>query len=140
MHISILAFFNRIINLIRLARASHGIDFLIGFEIEVFLLKETDPPTPVNDYSHSDERASIAGTIEAKVLAEIASTLESQGIDLIAYHSEIPPGQYEFIPGPLPPLEACDALYITRQTVLNVCAKNGIHATFAPKVIGDHGM
>lgn len=39
--------------------------------------------------------------------------------------------------GPLPPLEAADALVHTRQIVHNVAAKHNIHATFAPRVFKD---
>ena len=42
--------------------------------------------------------------------------------------------QFEVVGGPLPPLEAADALIYTRETVYNVACKHGLHATFAPRV------
>ena len=43
-------------------------------------------------------------------------------------------GQYEVVTGPLPPLEAADAVVFTRETIFNIAAKYGFHATFAPRV------
>src|SRR5258708_28558031 len=43
-------------------------------------------------------------------------------------------GQYEIITGPLPPLEAADAVVFTRETIINIAAKHGLHATFSPRV------
>jgi hypothetical protein len=42
--------------------------------------------------------------------------------------------QYEIITGPLPPLEAADAVVFTRETIINIAAKHGLHATFSPRV------
>ena len=42
--------------------------------------------------------------------------------------------QYEIIAGPLPPLEAADAVVFTRETIINIAAKHGLHATFSPRV------
>jgi glutamine synthetase len=50
------------------------------------------------------------------------------------YHSEAAPGQYEVVTGPLPPLEAADALIHTRETIVNVANKYGFRATLAPRV------
>ena len=46
-------------------------------------------------------------------------------------------GQYEVITGPLPPLEAADAAVFTHETIINVAAKYGLRATFAPRVYTD---
>ena len=42
--------------------------------------------------------------------------------------------QYEIVTGPLPPLQACDALVTTREIILNIAAKHGMRATLAPRV------
>jgi glutamine synthetase len=41
------------------------------------------------------------------------------------------------ITGPLPPLEAADAVVFTRETIVNIAAKYGMRATFAPRVYTD---
>jgi len=53
------------------------------------------------------------------------------------YHSEGAAGQYEVVTGPLPPLEAADAVVFTRETIVNVASKYGLRATFAPRVYSD---
>ncbi|KAF8585596.1 glutamine synthetase/guanido kinase [Ramaria rubella] len=47
--------------------------------------------------------------------------------------SEGADGQYEVVTGPLPPLEAVDALVATREIIFNIAAKHGLHATLSPK-------
>jgi hypothetical protein len=42
--------------------------------------------------------------------------------------------QYEIVTGPLPPLEAADAVVFTRETIINIAAKHKLHATFSPRV------
>ncbi|KAI6012129.1 hypothetical protein PISMIDRAFT_677054 [Pisolithus microcarpus 441] len=39
--------------------------------------------------------------------------------------------------GPLPPLEAADALVHTCETIYNIASKHGMHATFAPRLYTD---
>jgi glutamine synthetase len=43
-------------------------------------------------------------------------------------------GQYEIVTGPLPPLEAADAVVFTHETIINIASKHGLHATFSPRV------
>ena len=47
-------------------------------------------------------------------------------------------GQYEIVTGPLPPLEAADAVVFTRETIINIASKHGLHATFSPRVYADN--
>src|SRR6266849_6566198 len=46
--------------------------------------------------------------------------------------------QYEIVTGPLPPLEAADAVVFTRETIINIEAKHGLHATFSPRVYSNN--
>jgi glutamine synthetase len=75
----------------------------------------------------------MAGTKEATILDEIASSLLASGIQLQLYHAEAGPGQYEVVTGPLPPLEAADALIHTREIIYQTASKHGLRATFAPR-------
>ena len=45
--------------------------------------------------------------------------------------------QYEVVTGPLPPLEAADALVFTRETIYNIANKHGLKATFSPRLHTD---
>lgn len=79
-----------------LARDKAGVEYLIGFESEFVLLKETSPaPVPVGnaglDYAISGRLP--PGSPEAKVLQEIVDALEAAGIEVQKYHAEAAPGQ-----------------------------------------------
>ncbi|KAL5483506.1 hypothetical protein ACEPAI_8738 [Sanghuangporus weigelae] len=113
---------------------AEGVSFLVGFETEVIFLSSIDPLVATNDYGWSESPAICAGTPEARALEEIAEALEEAGIELQMYHAEAAPGQYEIVTGPLPPLEACDALITTREIIMNVSSKHGMRATLAPRV------
>ena len=73
-------------------------------------------------------------------MEEIADALQASGIELLMYHAEAAPGQYEFVTGPLPPLEAADAVVLTRETIYNIAAKHGLRATLAPRLYDDSCM
>jgi glutamine synthetase len=117
-----------------------GVEFLVGFETEFILLKNAKSVEPVNRYAWSIERAFASGTIEAQVLEEIADALVVAGVELQQYHAEAAPGQYEIVTGPLPPLQAADALVHTRNTIYNIASKHGLRATLAPRIFLDSCM
>ncbi|KDQ60454.1 hypothetical protein JAAARDRAFT_191833 [Jaapia argillacea MUCL 33604] len=120
------------------AKQLFGIDFLLGFEIEFILLKSTDPIEAVNYHGWSNSPALPTGAVETMVLEEIADSLDAAGIELQMYHAEAAPGQYEVVTGPLSPLESCDALIFTRETIFNIASKYGLRATLAPRVYNNN--
>jgi len=89
---------------------------------------------PVTYASWSASRALLSGSVAEKCLEDIADALQYGEIELQMYHAEAAPGQYEIVTGPLPPLEAADAVVFTRETIINTAAKHGLHATFSPRV------
>lgn len=109
--------------------------FLVGFETEFILLtiSQSGIKAP-NNHGWSRTAALASGTTELTVLEEIADALTTSGIELQMFHSEAAPGQYEVVTGPLPPLEAADALAHTRETIYNIARKHGMHATLAPRL------
>ncbi|THH13248.1 hypothetical protein EW146_g6942, partial [Bondarzewia mesenterica] len=115
-----------------------GVEFLVGIETEFILLKSTDPIEAVNEHAWSVSSALPSGSVAATCLEEIADGLEEAGIELLMYHAEAAPGQYEVVTGPLPPLEAADALITTRETIFNIAAKHGLRATLAPRVYANN--
>ena len=118
----------------RNAKRNSGVEFLVGFESEFILLKNTNPIEAINDHGWSIAQAFASGTTGAQVLDEIADALVLADIELQQYHSEAAPGQYEIVTGPLPPLQAADALIHTRETIYNIASKHGLRATFAPRI------
>ena len=49
------------------------------------------------------------------------------------FHPESGPGQYEFILGPLPPVQAVDALYQARQCLAIVAERHNLRVTLHPQ-------
>ena len=107
--------------------------FLVGFESEFVLLSSIHPLTPIDTHAFSTAASLRAGSVQSKVLGEIAKAVQEAGIELQLYHGEAAPGQYEVTTGPLPPLEAADALVHTREIIYNVASLHGLRATFMPK-------
>ncbi|KAH0835045.1 hypothetical protein J3R83DRAFT_10782 [Lanmaoa asiatica] len=126
-----------LLRLVKYTAEQLGIQFLVGFETEFVLLKSTNPVIPVNDHQWSTTRGLTTGTVEARVLEEIADVIQQDGIELQMYHTEAAPGQYEVVTGPMSPLEAADALVHTREAVYNIANKHGLRATFAPRLALD---
>ncbi|KAF8908595.1 hypothetical protein CPB84DRAFT_1703615 [Gymnopilus junonius] len=114
------------------------VGFLIGFETEFILLKNTQPIQAVNPHGWCNAPALPSGTPESQVLEEIADALTASNVELQMYHAEAAPGQYEVVTGPLPPLQAVDALIHTRETIFNIASKHGLRATLAPRVFLDN--
>lgn len=71
------------------------------------------------------------------VVEEIATVLENARIALLQFHPESAPGQFEFVTGPLEPLQAVDALLATRNIIYGVAEKHGLKATLIPKPFAD---
>ena len=84
----------------RKAKNELNLSFLIGVESELILLKQTNPTIEaVNNHGYSNSPALPSGSVEAKVLEEIADALNTAGIELQMYHAEAAPGQYEVVTG-----------------------------------------
>ncbi|KAJ6606048.1 hypothetical protein DFH09DRAFT_1119178 [Mycena vulgaris] len=117
------------------ARAVSGVEFLVGFETEFILLTSTSPITTVHNLQgYSNSLALPTDSIAERVLEEIVNALELSGVEVQMYHAEAAPGQYEIATGPLPPLQAVDALVHTRETIYNIASKHGLRATLAPRI------
>ncbi|KAJ7746398.1 hypothetical protein B0H16DRAFT_964506 [Mycena metata] len=114
-------------------KQSTNTEFLVGFESEFILLKSTDPIEPIDVHDFAASTGLLAGAAQTNALQEIADAITASGIVLEMYHAEAAPGQYEVVTGPLTPLEAADALIHTREIIVQIAAKHGLHATFAPR-------
>ncbi|KAF5358289.1 hypothetical protein D9756_001587 [Leucocoprinus leucothites] len=120
-------------DLVQMAKQD-GIEFIVGYENEFTFLLSTDPVTPGNIHQYSDAKGLIPSLRETQCLEEIVNCLIESGVNVETWHCEAGPGQYEIATGPLGPVEATDVLIHTRQTIINVAAKHGLHATFAPRI------
>ncbi|KAG7098495.1 hypothetical protein E1B28_000439 [Marasmius oreades] len=108
-------------------------EFLVGIETEFILLSSTRPVTASNMHQWSASAGFLTGSKEAALLEEIGNAMEASNLSLQMLHSEAAPGQYEVVSGPLDPLEAADQVVFVRELVVNLAAKHGLHATFAPR-------
>ena len=78
----------------RQARDEAGVSFLVGVESEFILLSATRPePLYVNYADWSCSAKTCTGSVETRVLEEIANCLINAGIELQMYHAEAAPGQ-----------------------------------------------
>jgi glutamine synthetase len=118
----------------------NDVSFLIGFELEVVFMTakkfggEHDFGNNPVTRGHSWSNANALRDPELmEVIEEIVALLERSQIELQQFHPESAPGQIEFITGPLPPLEAVDAVTASRNIVYSVAEKHGMKATFIPK-------
>ena len=115
----------------------HRVHFLVGFEIEVTFCKRNPPgsddafdPLDTNHAwaTFSDEQYTTA----MPLIMEIATALQSIGIEVQQIHSEAGAGQYEFVLPPLPPVLAVDTLIQARQCITQVAATHDLRATCHP--------
>ena len=115
----------------------HGIDFLIGFEIEVTFCKRKtegdDPYAPLDTVHAWGTFTDEQHTTSMAMVLNIASTLRSIGIEVEQVHSEAGPGQYEYVLPPMAPLHAVDTLIQARQCIQQMAANKGIRATCHPQ-------
>lgn len=126
---------------VKKAKEDHDAKFLVGFETEVVFLHrvrqgETDGFEPIsNVHAWSTSRSLLNKSM--KILSECVEALEASGIEVLLFHPESAYGQYEIVTGPLSPLESVDALYHTRETIVNIALKYDVRATFYPKPFDD---
>ncbi|KXN82102.1 Protein fluG [Leucoagaricus sp. SymC.cos] len=111
-----------------------GVEFLVGFESEFCFLESTNPVKHANIHQYSDARGLIPSLRESQCLEEIVNSLIDSGVQVETWHCEAGPGQYEISTGPQTPIAGVDTLIHTRETIINIAAKYGLHATFAPRI------
>jgi glutamine synthetase len=117
------------------AKGKHNLDFLVGFEIEFFILEaSTDvlPAGPVKTFPMIFNPASLRNKY-TPIVAEIVLALTKVGILVRQFHTEGGSGMYEISTEPLPPLEAADALIYSQEAIRTICFNHGLHATMHPK-------
>ena len=125
----------RLLEFTESAKAKHDMDFLVGFEIEFFVMDaSTDvlPPGPVKTNSIIFSPASLRNRY-MPIVAEIVSTLTKVGIMVRQFHTEGGSGMFEISTEPLPPLQAADALIYSQEAIRSICHSHGLHATMHPK-------
>ncbi|KAH7146967.1 hypothetical protein B0J13DRAFT_584380 [Dactylonectria estremocensis] len=120
--------------------ASHGISFLLGFEIEFILLKQAGPRC----YNRLDGDAhawcAIGATdhdVVVKVVEEAIAKLDKAGIHVEMLHPESAFSQYEIILPAAPALKSVDSLLYARQVISYYANAHGYKMTLHPKPFAD---
>ncbi|KAF7887955.1 uncharacterized protein EAF01_011109 [Botrytis porri] len=119
---------------------NHGLEFLVGFEIEIIFMKGTlnednthvYAPLPGSD-SHCWGSNNALSPAVINVMDEIMEKLSDAGIDLEQWHPESATGQFEFVLPACAPIEAADILLHTREIIAAVAQTHGWRATLHPK-------
>ena len=119
-----------------LAKAeSMGITFQAAFEPEWYLARrDGDSFVPIDE---SLDNSTLGATISQDVIDDVVAALETQGLQLEQYHTEVGHGQQELSITHADALRAADNHIIYRETVRNVAWKHGWLASFAPKPFPD---
>lgn len=119
-----------------LAKAeSVGLNFQAALEPEWYLARrEGDTFVPIDE---TLDNATVGATIAQDVVDDIVQALETQGMQLEQYHTEVGHGQHELSITHAYALRAADNHIIYRETVRNVAWQHGLLASFAPKPFPD---
>jgi glutamine synthetase len=114
-------------------KARHDMDFLVGVEIEFFIVDESlGGPQPAKTVENVYSTASLHNKY-LPVLEEIVNSISRAGIEVRQFHSEGTPGMFEISTEPLGPLQAADALIYCKEAIKTICFKNGLRGTMFPK-------
>ncbi|OAL45366.1 glutamine synthetase/guanido kinase [Pyrenochaeta sp. DS3sAY3a] len=116
------------------AATSFGKTFAVGFEIEFVVLNQSfEALSGLDLISTNSTTFGLRGEV-LQALEEVVAALEDAGIVVQDVHSE-GPSQVEIATGPLPPMEAVNALAYTHETIKAVFARHNMLATMAPNAL-----
>ncbi|MEX0658493.1 MAG: glutamine synthetase family protein [Egibacteraceae bacterium] len=119
-----------------LARAADmGFSFYVHPEMEFFLFKGPDDPTPLDGGGYFDLTPL---DVQSDFRREAIQTLEAMGISVEYSHHEVAPSQHEIDLRYADALTMADNLMTYRLVVKEVAMHRGIYATFMPKPLAEH--
>jgi glutamine synthetase len=119
-----------------LARAADmGFTFYVHPEIEFFLFKGADDPTPLDHGSYFDLTPL---DVQSDFRRQAIQTLEQMGISVEYSHHEVAPSQHEIDLRYADALTMADNVMTYRLVVKETAAHRGVYATFMPKPLAEH--
>ncbi|QFZ22597.1 glutamine synthetase family protein [Saccharothrix syringae] len=115
--------------------AVHGYEVRAGFEVEWVVgaggTDEFRPATTGPAYGHARQ-------VElSDYTADLMSALADQDVEVLQFHPEYAPGQFELSTAPEDPVHAADTSVLVRETVRAITARHGMRASFSPKVTAE---
>lgn len=127
-----------LVNTIKRAKDVHGLDVLVGFELEFMIVKMTEE-NRFNLFGSSSGCYTVAGLRHPayELVEECVAALIDHGVEVQAVHTEGREGQYEISLGPRSPVEAVEEMLFAQDMIKTIVSKHGYHATMAPKPFFD---
>lgn len=110
--------------------AERGFTFYVHPEMEFFLFKSVEDPTPIDVGGYFDLTPS---GITQELRRDAISVLEKMGIPVEYSHHEVAPSQHEIDLRHADALTMADSIMTFRLVVKEMAAKRGMFATFMPK-------
>ncbi|WP_433263769.1 glutamine synthetase [Actinosynnema sp. CS-041913] len=113
----------------------HGYEIKAGFEVEWAVGQAgTDdfrPATTGPAYGHARQ-------VElSDYCVDLIAALAEQDVDVLQFHPEYAPGQFEVSTAPEDPVHAADTAVLVRETIRAITVRHGLRASFSPKVVAD---
>jgi glutamine synthetase len=111
-----------------------GLEPVFGYEYEVYVTHAEGSPLAGRPLGDTVNGYSLQRLAESERIADdFLLRMESIGIPVEMFHSEIGPGFFEYALAPAPALTSADWAARSRQLLREVCAEHGLHATFMAK-------
>ena len=112
---------------------------VFGYEYEVYVTHADELTSGLRALGRTNNAYSLARLAEAEPLAEeFLARMESVNVPIEAFHSELGPGFFEFALAPADALTAADRAARARQYFRELCAQQGLRATFMAKLHIEH--
>lgn len=113
-----------------------GVSLMSGFETEFILFHAPPPdgtgvPIPIDQTGNSE---TAAFDTASPVLQQMCAALEEMGQQVEQVHAEGGPGQFEIVTRYSPAMAAADAMLVCKEVISSVARRNGMVASFLPKI------
>ncbi|MFP3485441.1 MAG: glutamine synthetase family protein [Vulcanisaeta sp.] len=121
----------RLLNDVLESAKSKGYEFLMGVEVEFFVVKEEGgKPVPADPGVYFD---GWNVTVQSQFMKELITAIAEAGINYTKTHHEVAPSQYEVNIGATDPLRLADQIVYFKIMAKDIAQKYGLRATFMPK-------
>jgi glutamine synthetase len=114
--------------------AERGFTFYVHPEMEFFLFKSVDDPSPIDSGGYFDLTPL---DVTQELRQDTIAVLERLGIPVEFSHHEVAPSQHEIDLRHADALTMADSVMTYRLVVKEMAAKRGMYATFMPKPLRD---
>ncbi|MCK5827397.1 glutamine synthetase [Candidatus Bipolaricaulota bacterium] len=116
------------------AASSHGLEMVVGTELEYFYFSSNQQPTGVDVAGYFDLSPQDSAS---EIRRDTVTAIKDIGISVNAAHHEVAPSQQEIDLRHATALRSADALMTCRYAVKQIAIKNGVYASFMPKPLSN---